>query len=257
MVRSQLLGQAGGFFCRQSSHRPQVRELWEVGRDIIQRRHSVSPPGRNFLSVYHKKSRCNIRRGFKCNIAKRGAKYYTIHIKKVTAHHVGGKHATDRAHLEISPSIPDEVVWCVENELGTLVIRRNGKGAIVENCIGRVLRLAPTKTDALILDATDSILNHRLEPQTLASVVGIALQNGETVLDAQAHKRRAERESREKRERTTNEGKRTQDLTINVLERIDWQHQRDGSFVLEVGPLKHNIVLAPSPDRNGSYSVWA
>src|SRR6266700_6809291 len=59
MVRSQLLGQAGGFFCRQSSHRPQVRELWEVGRDIIQRRHSVSPPGRNFLSVYHKKSRCN------------------------------------------------------------------------------------------------------------------------------------------------------------------------------------------------------
>src|SRR6266568_7216107 len=62
MVRSQLLGQAGGFFCRQSSHRPQVRELWEVGRDIIQRRHSVSPPGRNFLSVYHKKSRCNTRR---------------------------------------------------------------------------------------------------------------------------------------------------------------------------------------------------
>src|SRR6266568_4425784 len=61
MVRSQLLGQAGGFFCRQSSHRPQVRELWEVGRDIIQRRHSVSPPGRNFLSVYHKKSRCNNR----------------------------------------------------------------------------------------------------------------------------------------------------------------------------------------------------
>src|SRR6266699_2984080 len=61
MVRSQLLGQAGGFFCRQSSHRPQVRELWEVGRDIIQRRHSVSPPGRNFLSVYHKKSRCNTR----------------------------------------------------------------------------------------------------------------------------------------------------------------------------------------------------
>src|SRR6266566_4652207 len=64
MVRSQLLGQAGGFFCRQSSHRPQVRELWEVGRDIIQRRHSVSPPGRNFLSVYHKKSRCNTRRCF-------------------------------------------------------------------------------------------------------------------------------------------------------------------------------------------------
>jgi hypothetical protein len=138
-----------------------------------------------------------------------------------------------------------------------IMARPTKSRALFTQCIGRVLRLAPTKTDALILDATDNILNHRLEPQTLASVVGITLQDGETVLDSQARKRRAEQESREKRERTTRAGQRMQDLTINVLERLDWQHRTDGSFALEVGPLKHTIVLVPSAERDGSYSVWA
>ncbi len=138
-----------------------------------------------------------------------------------------------------------------------IMARPTKSRALFAQCIGRVLRLAPTKTDALILDATDNILNHRLEPQTLASVVGIALQDGEMVLEAQARKRRAERELREKRERTTKEGKRMRDLNINVLERLDWQRRRDGSFALEIGPFKHNIVLVPSPQRDGSYSVWA
>lgn len=31
-------------------------------------------------------------------------------------------------------------MWCVENDLGTLLVRRNGKTAIVGNCIGRVER---------------------------------------------------------------------------------------------------------------------
>jgi hypothetical protein len=33
------------------------------------------------------------------------------------------------------------LVWCVENDLGTLVVRRNGKTAIVGNCETRVARL--------------------------------------------------------------------------------------------------------------------
>lgn len=37
-------------------------------------------------------------------------------------------------------AFPDERVWCVTNELGTLITRRNGKVAIVGNCIGRMFR---------------------------------------------------------------------------------------------------------------------
>jgi hypothetical protein len=33
-----------------------------------------------------------------------------------------------------------ERVWCVTNRLGTLVTRRNGKTAVVGNCIGRIHR---------------------------------------------------------------------------------------------------------------------
>jgi superfamily II DNA or RNA helicase len=128
-------------------------------------------------------------------------------------------------------------------------------------CIGRILRLAPTKKDALILDATDNCLNHRLEPQTLAKVIGVQLEDGESVTEA---KEREEKEAREKRERQT-KVKRSQDITIDVLTRLDWKEKDAGMYVLEVGPQKHRIALVPcSGEENqdmwgnpGYYDVWA
>src|SRR5688500_3601841 len=37
-------------------------------------------------------------------------------------------------------AVEGERVWCVENDLTTLVVRRNGKAAVVGNCAGRLHR---------------------------------------------------------------------------------------------------------------------
>lgn len=85
-----------------------------------------------------------VRRGFSANISerksrtKRGKAVYDIYVAEATeaclprgdkpnAFTVVGSYRSDR-------------VWCVTNELGTLVVRRNGKVAIVGNCIGRLHR---------------------------------------------------------------------------------------------------------------------
>lgn len=132
-------------------------------------------------------------------------------------------------------------------------------------CIGRILRLAPTKIDSLILDATDNVLNHRLEPQTLAKVVGIEdLRDGEDVLEAKERKEKTEREKRERQTKV----KRAQDIQIEITARLDWQQKDNGMFVLEVGPQKHRIAIVPDWDEDeeeentawnhpGYYSVWA
>lgn len=129
-------------------------------------------------------------------------------------------------------------------------------------CIGRILRLAPTKKDALILDATDNILNHRLEPQNLAKVVGVELFNGESVTEAKERKEKTEREKRERKTKVS----RTQDVVIDVLARLDWHQRDDGMYTLEVGPQKHKIAIAPCQNEEGEdfygstdglYDVWA
>lgn len=47
---------------------------------------------------------------------------------------------------------PEEIVWCVENELSTLITRRNGKVSIVGNCVGRGARIYPDKEFFYLLD---------------------------------------------------------------------------------------------------------
>lgn len=53
---------------------------------------------------------------------------------------------------QILPHVEGEEVWCVENELSTLITRRNGKVAIMGNCVGRGLRSFPAKSDCYVLD---------------------------------------------------------------------------------------------------------
>lgn len=97
-----------------------------------------------------------VTRGFRCNLAtphyEGRSKWHYLNIRDAdTASLPGvndldgsvrGKKPYKRTRLTESEYRP-EFVWCVSNELGTLLTRRNGKVAIVGNCQqwGRVLRL--------------------------------------------------------------------------------------------------------------------
>ena len=199
-----------------------------------------------------------VRRGFKCNIGCRQREtgsYYMLHIKKKTACHIGGQHCTDRPHLEFSPSNAGETVWCVENELSTLIIRRNGKVAFVGNCLGRGLRLAPAKENCLILDITDNCLKHRLEPQNLQKALGKKINDEESVLETLEREARQEQDKRPV-VRTLKERRNT-DLDINLLVRLDWHEQVNGTYTVQIGDEGHCIELVPSAERDDYYSVWA
>lgn len=103
-----------------------------------------------------------VRRGYRCNVAIHHYNVnplYVLHIKINQPRSVGGSSSPDRKSLQPCSSLPGERVWCVENALGTIVIRRNGKVAIVGNC-GRVLRTAPGKTSAVVLDHAGNIEEH-------------------------------------------------------------------------------------------------
>jgi superfamily II DNA or RNA helicase len=99
-----------------------------------------------------------IQRGYRASVAieyhnaLRRSDLYTLHIKKQDFVHVGSKY--DGRPTWIKEHHTDEICWCVENELGTLVTRRNGKVAIVGNCqmVGRGTRLHPGKEYLLLLD---------------------------------------------------------------------------------------------------------
>jgi len=121
-----------------------------------------------------------------------------------------------------------------------------------------MIAFTPGKQDCIILDITDNCLKHSLEPQTLGSALGTHLANGESLKEALRRTQQAEeKEEREKRQRTLVVGKRTQDLAVNILTRLDWHRQKDGSFLLTLGTLQHCIILVPSEERTGYYEVWA
>lgn len=109
-----------------------------------------------------------IRRGWRCNfgwydpdptngLAKK--RQYILHIKKQDYRSVGGAEETHRARLLRSKVTPYERVWCVENRIGTIFIRRNGKTAVVGNCVGRILRPFNGQ-EAIILDHAGNVLIH-------------------------------------------------------------------------------------------------
>lgn len=101
-----------------------------------------------------------VQRGYRASVSieraneVRKSDLYHVHIKRQDFVKVGatsGRHAT----WTMEPH-SEEWCWCVQNELGTLVTRRNGKVAIVGNCqmVGRGTRLSPDtgKRDMLLLD---------------------------------------------------------------------------------------------------------
>lgn len=107
--------------------------------------------------IFIEKLQCMaIQRGYRASMVEHinsfGNPIWTIHMKKTSRNSIGGTY-DDRPQWRKEPHT-NENCWCVENDLGTLVTRRNGKVAIVGNCqmVGRGTRLSPGKQDVLLLD---------------------------------------------------------------------------------------------------------
>lgn len=116
-----------------------------------------------------------VRRGYRCNLSiyRKGdkgpwwslqindAQHATIAGKSVKDGQIGNGRKYRRSRFDEVSHAPGERVWCVENALGTLVTRRNGKVAIVGNC-ARSLRPAEGKPHAVILDHVGNSKRHGL-----------------------------------------------------------------------------------------------
>lgn len=109
-----------------------------------------------------------LRRGYRAKISTytnhNGNKAYWLYFKKTTYATIAGTNNGDgkisinkkcyhRSKPQIELSHKDEI-WCVRNEIGTIVTRRNGKVLIMGNC-GRLLRPYPNKC-AWVIDLSGS-----------------------------------------------------------------------------------------------------
>ncbi|MBX3253951.1 MAG: DEAD/DEAH box helicase family protein [Chitinophagaceae bacterium] len=109
-----------------------------------------------------------IRRGYRANmsiIKKEGFKdQYILNIKKISKSTIAGNNISDKKILNRSFKRTrmekvrgaGENVWCIENEIGTIVTRRNGKVMMTGNC-GRAMRPHPDKESAWIVDLGGNI----------------------------------------------------------------------------------------------------
>lgn len=210
----------------------------------------------NKIFVERLQSIC-VRRGFKCNISHITSETgicYRLHIKQVSTRYIGGKHATDRPHMEISTTQPHEHVWCVENELGTLVTRRKGKVTIVGNCIGRGTRLFPGKEECILLDMTDSWQSAMMQPTTFSTAINKDVQEGETVGEALDRALQEASLAQERKTNTVEEG-RLEDVVIDIFNHIVWE-ERKKSYVAVAGKRKkHQVAIIPSKIKPGLYGV--
>lgn len=128
--------------------------------------------GKANLTMLERLQSLCVRRGYRCNISSfqnedpSRKTMYTLHISEEPKNFriLGGQNAKDRASLKISDSQPNEMVWCIENEMGTLITRRNGTVLIMGNCqiVGRGTRIAPDKTDCLVLDFVDNVGRNKI-----------------------------------------------------------------------------------------------
>jgi superfamily II DNA or RNA helicase len=134
----------------------------QLGQSWTRRSYHITTANRVFADRLQ--SLC-VRRGFRCNVSFRHERLMVLHIKEGMVRHVGGAGYHDRPSLVEVPVVSGERVWCVTNRLGTIVVRRNGKVAVVGNCLGRGLRTFPGKEDCLVIDVVGA--SERLDLQTL------------------------------------------------------------------------------------------
>lgn len=127
-------------------------------------------------------TRLAVLRGFSASystqITKKGKTMYVVSVRD--AQWIGTSASSLAAKFKFSEVVPDEKVWCVKNRFSTLIVRRDGKIAIIGNCTdvgcvidarplrkslstaiqmwGRGLRSAPGKTQCILLDFTRNIV---------------------------------------------------------------------------------------------------
>jgi len=112
-----------------------------------------------------------VRRGYRAAVTEDHGGNLIVHVRDQQTVTVGGGSVNDRPMFVHSPTNQGERVWCVETETGTLVTRRNGRVAILGNCIGRGTRRHPGKDNCLVLDVVGASEEHSLV--TIPSLFGI------------------------------------------------------------------------------------
>jgi hypothetical protein len=140
------------------------------------RRTMTITAGDNLVLAERLQSLC-VRRGYRANLSVQrpstrpnAQPQAVLHIRPkqtatIAGHGMADGDVNGRAYqrsrfVEVDAD-PGETVWCVRNEFGSLIIRRNGKVAIVGNC-GRALRPKPNGEDAIILDHAGNSHRHGL-----------------------------------------------------------------------------------------------
>jgi superfamily II DNA or RNA helicase len=172
-------------------------------------------------------------------------------------------HAYEQGAIEVLCNVGVLTEGYDAPQTSCIILARPTKSrALFVQCVGRGTRTAPGKRDCLILDVTDNCLKLRLQPLTLSAALGKTIKDGESVLEANVREEEerergeflGEREQQERKARVT---KRAQDLLINLLAPMDWKRRASGAYYLEVGEKKHKIVLLPSEETEGYYTVKA
>ncbi len=116
-----------------------------------------------------------VRRGYRCNLARLPSKAVSLHIGQDTEWSVVRRAADHRPLWGCVSSDASELVWCASVDTGAIVVRRDGKVAVVGNCIGRGTRLAPGKASLLVLDFVGNSRRHRLvTPAAILAGAGVA-----------------------------------------------------------------------------------
>jgi hypothetical protein len=102
-----------------------------------------------------------IRRGYSCNLqSKSDGKTHILTIRNTQ---IANLKPQGRPGFVRSATGPNEHVWCVENELGTLITRRNGKVVILGNCLGRMIRIGSPYQNVLAIHLIARRPGHKSE----------------------------------------------------------------------------------------------
>jgi hypothetical protein len=129
MTRKQLDHFLHGLWMGDGSKSPRlknVKRITSINKTMLDRLQSIC-----------------VRRGMSANISERksrtkvGSKVYDIWIAEAEEASLPGPSKPNRIRAQPWSA---QRVWCLTNVVGTLVVRRGGKVAVVGNCIGRVYR---------------------------------------------------------------------------------------------------------------------
>ena len=125
---------------------------------------------------------------------------------------------------------------------------------------GRVLRLAPGKKCAYLLDITDNALKMRLQPQNFKKAIAPAIQPDEDILEMLGRMEEEEVEEVAKAKRALIRklnDRRHKDIEFDPFALPEWKENKHGYFVLELPILKHRIALIPCKGNDMLYEVYA